>query len=80
MMNEITVKIPESIAKKLLEIEQREGIAKEQFINAAISEKLDAFFSEAYLNERAKRGNREAFLRALDRAPDQEPEEFDRLS
>jgi len=78
-MSEIVISLPESISQKLSEIEAREGITKEQFITAAIREKLDAFLSEAYLNERASRGNREAFLKVLNAAPDTEPEEYDKL-
>jgi metal-responsive CopG/Arc/MetJ family transcriptional regulator len=78
-MSEIVISLPESISQKLSEIEAREGITKEQFIHAAIREKLDACLSEAYLNEKASRGNREAFLKVLNAAPDTEPEEYDKL-
>ncbi len=79
MMSKIIIQLSDSIAKKLAEIEVREGITKEEFITAAIRERLDAFLSEAYLNERASRGNREAFLKVLNATPDTEPEEYDKL-
>jgi hypothetical protein len=78
-MSEISVRIPTSVMTKLSEIESTEGITKEQFINSAISEKLDAFLSLAYLTERAKRASRDSFLKTLDKAPDIAPDEFDKL-
>ncbi len=78
-MSEIIIQLPDSIAEKLAEIEVREGITKEEFITAAIREKLDICLSQAYLNEKASRGNREAFLKVLNAAPDVAPEEYDKL-
>ncbi len=78
-MSEIVIQLPDSIAEKLAEIEVREGITKEEFITAAIREKLDICLSQAYLNEKASRGNREAFLKVLNAAPDVAPEEYDKL-
>lgn len=69
-MSEISVSIPDSIFKGLQRVMREEGVNVEQFVNAAIAEKLSAFMSEEYLAERAKRGNREKFLSVLDRVPE----------
>lgn len=50
-----------------------------QFIAIAVAEKVAALRSVDYLRERAKRGSREKLLAVLQKAPDVEPEERDRL-
>jgi len=50
-----------------------------QFIMLAVAEKIATLSTMNYLEERAKRGSREKFLAVLEKAPDVEPEEYDRL-
>jgi len=69
-MSEISVTVPDSIMQGLQAVIREEGINLEQFVSSAIAEKLSAFMSEEYLQERAKRGSREKFLAVLDRAPE----------
>lgn len=45
----------------------------------ALAEKVAALMTEDYLEARARRGNATAFRQALDRVPDVEPAEDDRL-
>jgi len=78
-MSTLSLRLPESLHRGVKEIVQREGISINQFITIAIAEKLSALLTEEYLQERAKRGSREAYLAALAEVPDAEPEEFDRL-
>jgi hypothetical protein len=56
-----------------------EGISMNQFIMLAVAEKIATLSTMNYLEERAKRGSREKFLAVLEKAPDIEPEEYDRL-
>jgi hypothetical protein len=50
-----------------------------QFIMLAVAEKIATLSTMDYLEERAKRGSREKFLTVLEKAPDVEPEDYDRL-
>jgi hypothetical protein len=50
-----------------------------QFIVNAIAEKLSALKTQEYLQERANRGSREHGLTILDKVPDIEPDEHDRI-
>jgi hypothetical protein len=70
LMSEISVNVPDSIMQGLQAVIREKGINLEQFVNSAIAEKLSAFMSEEYLQERAKRGSREKFLTVLDRTPE----------
>ena len=54
-----------------------DNISINQFITAAIGEKLTALQTENYLEKRAKKGSKEKFLSVLDKVPDIKPEEYD---
>jgi hypothetical protein len=46
----------------------------------ALTEKMSALLTEEYLEERAKRGSRKRFQRAMAKVPKVTPEEYDRLA
>ena len=50
-----------------------------QFVASAAAEKLTALLTEEYLNKRAHRASRKKFLAVLDKVPDVEPEDYDKL-
>jgi len=50
-----------------------------QFITLALAEKLSALATEEYIQERAKRGDRQKFERAMAKVADAEPEAIDSL-
>ena len=78
-MSTLSVQIPNSLHTHLQELAEREGITIEQFIATAVAEKMAAFMTESYLQERAKRGSRAKYEAALAQVPDIEPEDYDRL-
>ena len=51
-----------------------EGSSVNQFINVAVAEKIAAMEAEAYFTERARKGDRTAFLAFLDGAGDSPPD------
>jgi hypothetical protein len=63
----------------LKEIAKVEGVSMNQFVTLAIAEKIAALNTLDYMEKRAKRGSREKLLEVLAKAPDVEPEEYDRL-
>jgi hypothetical protein len=78
-MSILSLRIPESIHHKLKEVSKKERISINQFISSAVSEKLSAYMTEEYIQERAKKGSRKNFLEALEQVPSVEPEEYDKL-
>lgn len=78
-MSAISLSLPESLLKQATALAQKENISVDQLISLALAEKLSALMTEEYLEERAKRGNRESFERAMQKVAKVEPEEFDRL-
>jgi len=78
-MNTISLQIPDSMYEGVKRLIRAEGISLDQFITTAIAEKLSAFATRDYLEERAKRADNKKFQEALSHIPDIEPEEYDKL-
>ena len=78
-MSTISLRLPESLHKRIRELASEDGISINQIISTAAAEKLAALMTVEYLEKRAKRGSREKFETALARLPDTEPEDYDKL-
>ena len=78
-MSKISIDVPKSLRSQLEEAAAKEGVSMSQFVAIAAAEKIASLDAKAYFEERAKRGSREKLLRVLEKAPDVEPEEYDRL-
>ena len=78
-MSTLSLRLPDSIHERVKEFAQREGISINQFIASAVTEKISAFATKDYLEERVKRADNKKYKEALSRIPDIEPEEFDKL-
>ncbi|MEL6491368.1 MAG: toxin-antitoxin system HicB family antitoxin [Cyanobacteria bacterium J06621_3] len=78
-MSTLTVRLPESLHAKIKELAKSEGISINQFLVVAAAEKMSALLTEDYLEQEAKKGNRDSFLSFLQKVPDVEPEEYDKL-
>jgi len=78
-MSSISLRLSESLHKRVRELAQKEGISINQLINTALAEKISALMTVEYLRERAERGSRGRFERALSKVKDIEPREEDRI-
>ncbi len=72
-MSTISLRLPESIHKRAKDLAKREGISINQLISTALAEKLSALLTREYLEERAKRGSRKKFDKALSKVKEKEP-------
>ena len=77
-MSTLSLRLPESLHEKLADVAKREGVSINQLISSAVAEKMAALMTEEYLEERAKRGSRRRFVKALSKVADIEPEDVDR--
>ncbi len=78
-MSAISLRIPNSIHIKVREIVKKDHISINQFVNSALAEKISVFMSEEYLTERAEKGSRAKFEKALSKVKKNIPEEQDRI-
>lgn len=78
-MSTISLRLPDSLHKQVRKLAEKEKASINQLITLALAEKLSALMTEDYLEERAKRGSRKKFQRAMSKVPKVEPEAHDRL-
>jgi hypothetical protein len=78
-MSTMNIKVPDSLLKQAKEMAEQEDVTVEQLINSALAEKMAAWRTVEYLKERAARGDRDMFERAMSKVPDVEPDAFDGL-
>ena len=78
-MSTLSVRLPDSLHKRIKKMAEGEGISMNQFITLAVTEKVSALMTVEYLKSRARRGDREKFEAVLENVPDVEPEVYDQL-
>ena len=78
-MSTISLRLPESLHKQARELAKQEGVSINQLVATALAEKMAALMTTEYLEERAERGSREKFERALNKVKSIEPEADDCL-
>jgi hypothetical protein len=78
-MSTISLRLPESLHKRVRELAKREDVSINQLIATALAEKLSALMTVEYLEGRAKRGSRRKFERAMAKVRDVKPEDRDAL-
>lgn len=78
-MSTLSLRLPDSLHKKVKELSQKDNISINQFITSALAEKISALLTEEYLEKRAQRAGKAKFEKALSKVPKVEPEEYDKL-
>lgn len=78
-MSTLSLRLPESLHRRVKELASEEGISINQFVATAVAEKMSALLTEIYLQERAARGGRARYEDVLSRVPDVEAADEDRL-
>jgi hypothetical protein len=79
-MSTLSLRLPESLHKRLKELAKRDGVSINQFISTAVAEKLSALMTVEYLEERAPRGDRARFEAVLAKVADAPPDPADRVN
>ena len=72
-MSALSLRLPNSIHRHIKEIATQEGVSINQFITAAVSEKISAISTENYLVQRANRAKREDFTKILNNVSHRTP-------
>lgn len=72
-MSTLSLRLPNSLHRKLKELAASEGISINQLLATAAAEKISALTTEEYLNERAARGRKSKFKKVLRKVPSVAP-------
>ncbi|MBI2925489.1 MAG: toxin-antitoxin system HicB family antitoxin [Verrucomicrobia bacterium] len=68
-MKTIAVRIPDGLARKVEELTASEETSVDQFVSSAVAERMSVWLTLDSLKDRAQRGNREEYLKALAKVP-----------
>lgn len=68
-----SIKLPDSIKKKAGELAAKDGVSFDQFVSAAVAEKVSGWLTEGDLDQRARRASRKKFNAALAQVPNVRP-------
>ena len=79
-MSTLSLRLPESLHERARQLAEREGTSINQLIATALAEKISALDTISYLEERASKGSKRAFLDVLERVPSAPPVAGDELS
>mgnify|MGYP001560293232 CR=1 FL=1 len=77
-MSTISLQLPDSLHDRVRRLAKQESISIDQLIVLALAEKISALMTETHLRQRAKRGDRKKYHRALAKVADTPPEIKDR--
>jgi hypothetical protein len=72
----VSVNIPDDLYRQAREIADSQHLSVDDVISSAFAEQLAAW---ERLKQRAARGSREIFVQVLEKVPDVEPDDRDRL-
>jgi len=75
----LTVRLPESLHKRIKDLARRDGYSINQFLATAAAEKMSALMTVEYLRDEAAKGSRVDFETFLNQVPSVEPVETDRI-
>ena len=78
-MSTLSLRLPESLHRKIRQLADRDDISINQFIAIAAAEKMAALLTVDYLEERGGRGDVRLFDRVMARVPDVPPVAGDEL-
>ena len=78
-MSSISLRLPDSLHETARELAKKDHISINRLVATALAEKISALMTQDYLEERARRGRRSKFDRALAKVSKTEPEPRDRL-
>ena len=80
MSNIMSLRLPKTLHEQLKELARDEGVSLNQFVMLALAEKVATVQTMSYLDQRAARGSQDKLLAILAKAPDVEPDAYDRLT
>jgi predicted transcriptional regulator len=78
-MSTLSLRLPDSLHRKLKELARQDGVSINQFIATAVAEKVSALSTADYLAQRAQEGSQEKFAEVLSKVPNVQPDPNDAM-
>jgi uncharacterized protein (DUF1778 family) len=68
-MSTLSLRIPDSLHRTLKTAADQDGVSINQFVSLAVAEKLSALQTYNLIADRAAKGSRDVFLKAMSKVP-----------
>ncbi len=78
-MSTVSIRLPDSLHETVSKLSKKGHVSINQFVTTALAEKISALITEDFLAERAKRGKKSKFQKAMAKVADVEAADIDRL-
>jgi hypothetical protein len=78
-MSVLSLRLPDSLHRAAKDLALRENASINQVIATALAEKVSALLTEDYFKQRAQRGSKNKFLKALESVPSVPPDKGDEV-
>lgn len=79
-MSSLNLRLPESLHEQIRLLAKKDNVSINQFIVSAVTEKMAAFLTRDYLEERAAQGNKQKFQAALAKVSNAAPLPADKIN
>ena len=78
-MTALTLRLPDSVHRKVKELAKEDGVSVNQFRASAAAEKVSSILTVHYLEDEARQASRAEFERVLAKTPETTPAPEDRF-
>lgn len=75
----MNITVPDSIRSRVEEFAREDGVSVDDFVATVLSQRVAVANADSYVRNRASRGGAEKLIELLEKAPDAEPMESDRI-
>jgi hypothetical protein len=79
-MTNLNVQIPDSLYKQIEAKAIKENVPIDQLVAIALSAQVSAWVNKEYIEVRKAHGSLDKFKQVLNKVPDVEPEDYDKLA
>jgi len=78
-MSTLSLRIPDSLHRTLKDAAEQDGVSINQFVSLAVAEKLSALQTFNLITQKAAKGSRKSFLKAMSMVPAGDSTEGDEI-
>jgi hypothetical protein len=78
-MKTLTAHIPDLLYEQVEKAAMKDNLSIDKIVTKALSAQIEAWTAKEYIRMRAERGSWDKFERVLEKVPDVEPENYDKL-
>ncbi len=78
-MSTLQINLPDSVRERVEHFAREDGVSVDDFLTIVIAQRVAVAEADSYIKRRGARGSSERMLELLKRAPDIEPDSYDRI-